>query len=302
MRFVFDGFRLMTTNGILLLDKPSGITSNAALGRAKRILGIKKAGHTGTLDPMASGLLVLCFGEATKVAGYLLDADKTYEATVHLGVSTDTEDAEGEITARAQVPELTDETFERVLGAFRGNIEQIPPMHSALKHKGKRLYELARSGEHVERPPRPVTIFALELIDYSAPELRVKVRCSKGTYIRSLARDIGATIGCGAHLNALRRTASTPFSIDQAVGLESLENRGREQARALLLAPERALIHLPEVPLDETAATRIRHGQTLSRLPERHDGLVRIYGPDGFIGIGNMDGRGRLRPKRLLAG
>ena len=289
------------TNGILLLDKPSGITSNAALGRAKRILGIKKAGHTGTLDPMASGLLVLCFGEATKVSAFLLDADKAYEAELQLGVETDSEDAEGEVIAEHDVPALEESTIETVLEQFRGPIEQIPPMHSALKHKGQRLYELARRGETVERPPRSVTIHELTLLKLNSPKLRVDVRCSKGTYIRSLARDIGQSLGCGAHLSGLRRTLSEPFHVDAAISLEALNELDRDQARALLLPPDRALEHLPEVRLDEDQVRRVRLGQKLAGLHEPHDGSVRIYGAETFVGIGEMDGEGRLRPKRLLA-
>ena len=289
------------TNGILLLDKPSGITSNAALGRAKRILGIRKAGHTGTLDPMASGLLVLCFGEATKVSAFLLDADKAYEAELHLGVETDSEDAEGEVTAERDVPALNESTIEKVLDRFRGPIEQIPPMHSALKHKGQRLYELARKGETVERPPRSVTIHELKLLEVNLPKLRIDVRCSKGTYVRSLARDIGQSLDCGAHLSGLRRTLSAPFHIDAAISLESLDELDRDQARALLLPPDRALEHLPEVRLEDDQVRRVRLGQKLAGLSEPHEGEVRIHGTEVFVGIGEMDGEGRLRPKRLLA-
>lgn len=288
------------TDGILLLDKPPGITSNAALARAKRVLGIKKAGHTGTLDPMASGLLALCFGQATKVAGFLLDADKTYEAEVRLGVTTDSEDAEGEVLERKPVPALDDERIEAVLDTFRGPIEQIPPMHSALKHKGQRLYELARRGETVERPPRSVVLHELELIDRDDESLRLKVSCSKGTYIRSLARDIGEALGCGAHLSELRRTASAPFDIRDAVELEALESLTRDQALALLTPPDRALEHLPAVELDEQQAKRIVQGQRLADLRWAHSGQVRIYSPEAFLGIGEMDGTGHLKPVRLF--
>ena len=231
----------LTPSGILLLDKPRGLTSNAALGRAKRILGIKKAGHTGTLDPMATGLLVLCFGEATKVSGFLLDADKAYRAEATLGVTTDSEDAEGQILEERPVPDLEKAALETVLDRFRGPIDQVPPMHSALKHQGKRLYELARQGETVERPPRQVTIHSLELLDWTTPKLSLNVRCSKGTYIRSLVRDIGEVIGCGAHLSALRRTESAPFNLDNAITLETLNEMTAEEARALLLPPDQAL-------------------------------------------------------------
>ncbi len=286
--------------GILLLDKPVGITSNAALGRAKRMIDIKKAGHTGTLDPMASGLLVLCFGQATKVAGFLLDADKAYEAEVRLGVITDSEDAEGAVIERHAVPEFDDEKLEAVLETFRGAIEQVPPMHSALKHKGRRLYELARRGETVERPSRPVRIHELELVDRGAETLRLRVACSKGTYVRSLARDIGHALGCGAHLSALRRTASAPFDIRDAVELEALEALTCEEARALLSPPDRALEHLPAVALDEHQAARIGQGQRLAGLQAPHRGPVRIYGPATFLGVGEMDGSGHLKPMRLF--
>ncbi|NBD95949.1 MAG: tRNA pseudouridine(55) synthase TruB [Gammaproteobacteria bacterium] len=288
-------------SGILLLDKPVGVTSNAALGRVKRIIGIKKAGHTGTLDPMASGLLVLCFGQATKVAAFLLDADKAYEAEVRLGVTTDSEDAEGEVLERRDVPALDDDRIEAVLQDFRGPIEQVPPMHSALKHKGQRLYELARKGETVERPPRSVVIHELTLISHDEETLRLRVACSKGTYIRSLARDIGEALNCGAHLSGLRRTASAPFDIHDAVELEALESLTRDQARALLSPPDLALGHLPAVELDAQQATRITQGQRLSGLRAEHSGQVRLYGKESFLGIGEMDGAGHLKPVRLFA-
>lgn len=288
------------SNGILLLDKPVGMTSNAALGRAKRILGIKKAGHAGTLDPMASGLLVLCFGQATKVAAFLLDSDKTYEAEVRLGVRTDSEDAEGQVLDRKPVPLFEASQIEAALERFRGPIEQVPPMHSALKHKGQRLYELARKGESVERPPRSLVIHSLELTDRDDETLRLRVACSKGTYIRSLARDIGEELGCGAHLAGLRRTASAPFEIADAVELSALESLTPEQARVLLMPPDRALEHLPAVELDDQQAHRIRHGQRLAGLKAAHSGQVRIYAPETFLGVGEMDGMGHLKPVRLF--
>lgn len=291
----------MILDGILLLDKPAGITSNAALSRAKRLLGIKKAGHTGTLDPMASGLLVLCFGQATKVAGFLLDADKTYEAELRLGVTTDSEDAEGEVVARREVRELATADIEEVLARFRGDVEQVPPMHSALKHNGQRLYDLARRGETVERPPRAVTIHDLELLGFGNDRLTLRVRCSKGTYVRSLARDIGEALGCGAHLSALRRTVSAPFDILDAIDLDALESLGRDQARALLRPPDSALEHLPAVELDAAQARRISQGQRLAGLEAPHCGQVRVYEAGVFLGIGEMDGAGRLRPVRLFA-
>ncbi len=288
-------------SGILLLDKPVGVTSNAALGRAKRILGIRKAGHTGTLDPMASGLLALCFGEATKVAGFLLDADKTYLAEATLGVVTDSEDAEGEVIERHPVPDLELNYIEKVLDRFRGPIEQVPPMHSALKHKGQRLYELARRGEQVERPPRPVTIHELTLTNFESPQLCLAVRCSKGTYIRSLVRDIGQALGCGAHLSALRRTYSAPFQLVDATTLDALNTLDQTAARRLLRPADSALTHLPVIELDATQASRLRQGQRLSGLETLPAGLVRAYHQHTFLGITETDGEGRLSPKRLFA-
>lgn len=288
------------TSGILLLDKPTGITSNAALARAKRIIGIKKAGHTGTLDPLASGLLAFCFGQATKVAGFLLDADKVYEASVRLGVTTDSEDAEGTVLEQQPVPDLDEARVTAVLERFRGPIEQVPPMHSALKYKGQRLYELARRGETIERPPRPVVIHDLKLIGRDDETLRLRVHCSKGTYIRSLARDIGEALGCGAHLSGLRRIASAPFDIRDAVELAALESLTRDQARALLTPPDRALEHLPAIELDDQQARRIVQGQRLAGLRPEYSGQVRIYSPEVFLGVGEMDGAGHLKPVRLF--
>ena len=289
-----------TGGGILLLDKPAGITSNAALGRAKRRAGIRKAGHTGTLDPMASGLLILCFGEATKVSGFLLDADKAYRAEATLGITTDSEDADGQVVERRELPELGAPDIERVLGDFTGTLDQVPPMHSALKHNGQRLYELARKGETVDRPPRRITIHALDLIAWDPPRLTVDVRCSKGTYVRSLIRDIGQAIGCGAHLSALRRTASAPFSLAAAITLEDLEGLSAEEVRALLLPADQALMHLPEVRLDPLQSQRLRHGQKLAAVDGAGSGLVRVYDSAGLIGIGESDGAGHLRAKRLF--
>lgn len=288
-------------SGILLLDKPVGLSSNAALGRAKRVLGIRKAGHTGTLDPLASGLLVLCFGEATKVAGFLLDSDKAYLAEVRLGATTETDDAEGDLLEQRPLPDLDEARIEQALLAFRGPIEQVPPMYSALKQGGERLYRLARRGQSVERPPRAVSIHELELLGWSADRLRLRVHCSKGTYIRSLARDLGESLGCGAHLSALRRVRSAPFDLADAVALEQLSDMDCEQARGLLKPADQALVHLAAVRLPEETAARLLLGQRLSGLEERDQGLVRVYGPEGFLGIGEADGRGGLKPRRLIS-
>jgi len=288
------------TGGILLLDKPVGITSNSALGRAKRLLGIKKAGHTGTLDPMASGLLVLCFGEATKVSAFLLDADKSYDAEATLGVTTDSEDAEGEVVAEQTVPAFSAGDIESVLARFRGPIEQIPPMHSALKHQGQRLYKLARRGEVIERPPRSIVIHELECVQWNKPKLQLRVRCSKGTYIRSLVRDIGQALGCGAHLSRLRRTRSAPFGLADALALDQLEALDAEAARDRLRPADEALMHLPAVHLDAQESQRLRHGQKLAGVNGADAGPLRAYDELGLIGIGEGDGAGHLRAKRLF--
>ena len=291
---------MSTKSGILLLDKPSGLSSNAALGQAKRVLGIRKAGHAGTLDPMASGLLVLCFGEATKVAGYLLDSDKAYLAEVQLGVRTDSDDAEGEVVEQQPVPDLTEAQLEQALDRFRGPIQQIPPMYSALKQGGERLYRKARRGEIVDRPARAVTIHELALLGWDGERLRLGVHCSKGTYIRSLARDLGELLGCGAHLSGLRRTRSAPFDIQDAVDLDELTRLDREQARKRLNPADQALIHLPALSLTEEQVTRLKMGQRLTDVIETPDGLLRVYGPKDFVGIGEGNGRGGLKPKRLM--
>ena len=289
----------MTSHGILLLDKPLGITSNTALNRAKRVLEIRKAGHTGALDPMATGLLPLCFGEATKISAWLLDADKTYLAEIRLGETTASGDAEGEVVERAEVPELDPVGVDAVLEEFRGEILQVPPMYSALKQKGKRLHELARQGIEVERKPRPVSIHKLDLLELDGARLSVRVRCSKGTYIRSLAMDIGAALGCGAHLAALRRTASGPFTVDHAVGLEALEGMDQAEARQLLLPADLAIQDWPAIQLSPEQARHIRHGRTIL-LDSGTGGLVRMYSEETFLGIGeNIEG-GRIQPRRLF--
>jgi tRNA pseudouridine55 synthase len=228
-------------DGVLLLDKPEGLSSNHALQRAKRTVDARKAGHTGTLDPFATGLLVCCFGRATKISARMLEADKTYEATLAFGEETDSGDLTGHVVARAPdgCPAVTAERLEPVLAAFRGEIEQIPPMVSALKRDGKPLYEYARQGIELERAPRRVTIHALELLACEAGAARLRVHCSKGTYVRTLAQDIGRRLACGAHLSALRRTTVGPFSIEQAVGLDALQ---------AMAAPEQALLPLHALP------------------------------------------------------
>jgi len=286
-------------DGVLLLDKPIGVTSNAALQVAKRLLNAAKAGHTGTLDPMASGLLPLTFGEATKFSQMLLDADKTYEATVTLGVETDTGDAEGKVIASLPV-DVTEEAIASAVAGFVGEIEQIPPMYSALKRDGKPLYEYAREGIEVERAPRRVRIHTLELLECGTDGFRIRVDCSKGTYIRTLAIDIGRVLGCGAHLSALRRTAIGPFQIESAVSLASLDATETEARDAFLAPVDLLLLHLPRLELDAVQACAMLQGRTLSAT-NGISGLVRLYGYERFLGLGEFRSDGELSPKRLIA-
>ena len=283
-------------DGALLLDKPVGVSSNAALQRAKKLLGATKAGHAGTLDPLASGLLVALFGEATKFAGPLLDADKEYLATLKLGERTTTGDAEGDVVSKKDV---NTDNLPAVLERFRGEIEQVPPMHSALKHKGTPLYRLARRGEEVARPARRVRIFSLELVKLETPVLLIRVVCSKGTYIRVLAEDIGAALGCGAHLSALRRTGSGRFRVEDALTLDALEALPvHERRRALLALPE-LLQGLPRAQLGAAEEARLRQGQAL-KIRGLEPGLCAVVRPDGgVIGLGTADADGGLKPLRL---
>jgi tRNA pseudouridine55 synthase len=286
-------------DGALLLDKPLGLTSNAALQKAKRLFGADKAGHAGTLDPLASGLLMVLFGEATKFAGPLLDADKEYLATLRLGQRTLTGDAEGPVLESRPV-NVTEESLRPVLQRFRGEIEQVPPMHSALKHQGTPLYRLARRGEEVVRAPRRVRISVLELTALEGTTLRLRVVCTKGTYIRVLAEDIGGALGCGAHLAGLRRTASGRFRIDQAATLEALADPAERQRR--LLALPALLEGLPHAELGAAEETRLRQGQTLE-ISGLQPGLCAVVRPDGaVIGLASADGEGTLRPLRLTSG
>lgn len=285
-------------DGVLLLDKAVGMTSNDALQKARRLFSAAKGGHTGTLDPLASGLLPLCFGEATKFSADLLDADKTYEAELKLGVTTDSGDAEGQVMATAAVHVSESDIFA-VLPRFIGEIQQIPPMHSALKRDGRPLYELARKGIEVDRAPRAVTIHALDYLGFSGDELRLRVTCSKGTYIRVLAADIGAVLGCGAHLTALRRTGVGDLCLNNAVTLADLEMQ-EETERMTRLQPVDALLKtLPHLELAGDAAQRFRHGNPVD-LPVGLAGKIRVYENDRLIGVGEPGREGRLWPKRLV--
>ena len=288
-------------DGILPLDKPRGVGSNAVLQHVKRLFGAARAGHTGTLDPLASGLLVICLGEATKFSAELLHASKSYRARVALGVRTSTGDAEGEILERSSlVPE--DAAIEAALARFRGEILQIPPMHSALKRDGRPLYYYARRGETLERAPRPVTIHALELLSRDGATLELAVSCSKGTYVRTLAEDIGRSLGCGAHLSGLVRTALGHFSLEQATTVEAIAALQVQERPQLLLPPDALLAGYPEVALLPEDEVRFRHGQQVPGTLGA-SGLVRVYGSGRtFLGTGWSDAHGGLAPRRVVAG
>jgi tRNA pseudouridine55 synthase len=290
-------------DGVLLLDKPVGLSSNDALIKAKRVLNAKKAGHTGTLDPFATGLLPLCFGEATKFSQDLLEADKTYETTVHLGVSTNTGDTEGEAMSTREV-NVTREQIDAVLAQFRGPILQVPPMYSALKRDGKAYYEYAREGITLEREARPVTIHQLDFVSYEAPFLKLLVTCSKGTYIRVLGEDIGDALGCGAHLNALRRTRVGALTVDGMVTLETLQ---ANPAPLAMLAPVDALLSsFPSVQLTDELAKRFLNGQRLALgkedvvVPDQL-GRVRVYHGENLLGTAILQEYAVLAPERLIA-
>lgn len=283
-------------DGVLLLDKAGGMTSNDALQKARRLFSAAKGGHTGTLDPMATGLLPLCFGEATKFSNRLLDADKTYRATIRFGITTTTGDAEGEVLAQRQA--LISETSVReACSRFLGDIRQLPPMYSALKHQGKALYEYARQGVEIAREERQVRILSLDVLRVQGDEADIEVRCSKGTYVRTLAEDIGDALGCGAHLTALRRIAIGSLVVDDAMTLETITNIA-EEVRGDLLAPADSLLaHLPAASLDDAQARSFLHGQAVRCLAPV--GEVRVYGPH-FLGLGLADDMGTIKPVRLI--
>ena len=285
-------------DGVLLLDKPSGLSSNAALQRAKRLYRAEKAGHTGTLDPLASGLLPICFGEATKFAQALLDADKAYVAVLHLGVTTETGDADGEVLATHPVA-VTRADIEAVLPRFVGHIAQVPPRHSALKHQGRKYYEYARRGIEIPRVSRKVEIGSIDVVSWRTPALELAIRCSKGTYIRTLAEDIGVALGCGAHLAALRRTATGGLALADALTLETLEQASEAKLDALLRSVDILVAALPRLDLRGGDATRFGQGQALERA-ELGDTVVRVYADGAFAGVGVASG-GVLRARRLMS-
>jgi tRNA pseudouridine55 synthase len=298
-------------NGILVIDKPVGITSNGILQQIKRLYGAAKAGHTGALDPLATGVLPLCFGEATKFSQMMLDSDKAYIATARLGIRTETGDSEGAVVEEKPIPaDLAAATLEPVLDRFRGDIQQVPSMYSALKHKGRPLYEYAREGIEVERPARPVTIYELTLLDVRDNELDIAVSCTKGTYIRSLVEDIGEALGCGAHVVALRRTLAAGFTLAntrKVPELEAMRERG-ESLDGLLVAPDAALSMFPEAELAGAPLMSILNGQAV-RIPSQPlEGMIRLYagGDDQrrFVGLAEAFPEGEvvnLVPRRLVS-
>jgi len=291
-------------DGVLLLNKPAGLTSNQALQRVKRLLNARKGGHTGSLDPAATGMLPLCFGEATKVCAFLLDADKTYRVTAKLGSATDTGDATGSVVETADVPQMTADEWDAVLQRFHGESQQVPPMYSALKKDGKRLYELARKGETVERQPRRIRIDEIELLEAAGTRLVFRVRCSKGTYVRSLVEDIARAAGTVAHTARLHRETVADFGAGEMVDLEAVEDAAAEAPGVLrerLLPPDRALTGLPAVTLSEADAERFRGGQAVTAESAGAVGLVRVYGgAHVFAGVGEFSGDGRIVPRRVF--
>ncbi|HED32715.1 MAG TPA: tRNA pseudouridine(55) synthase TruB [Gammaproteobacteria bacterium] len=293
-------------HGVLLLDKPLKVTSNHALQKVKRLFNAAKAGHTGSLDPLASGMLPVCLGEATKISAFLLDADKTYRFKCRLGEKTTTGDAEGEVIESRPFEHIQQQDIEKHLTALRGDIMQIPPMYSALKQEGKRLYDLARQGIEVERKPRPVTIYSLEILSFENAQVELLARCSKGTYVRTLAEDLGEMLGCGAYVTELRRTAVGPFKAEM-VSMETLEALAEQGEQSgvytldeLLLGIDTGIEDWPKVELDADSAYYIKLGQPVqvSRAPTQ--GRVRIYADDRFIGTGEIQDDGRVAPRRMM--
>ncbi len=298
-------------DGILVLDKPEGMSSNRALQQAKGLYYAAKAGHTGSLDPLATGVLPLCFGEATKFSQYLLDADKAYESTFVLGVTTTTGDAEGEVLALADASALDQAQLEAALGAFRGEIDQIPSMYSAIKQDGQPLYKLARAGKEVERKSRRVTIYSLELLAFRGglaegrAEIDISLRCSKGTYVRSVAEDLGEALGCGAHVSRLRRTQAGPFKLADSVTIAALEGLKQNDKLAemdqLLLPADTAVNALPLVELTASGGFYIRQGQPVMVPNAPCNGMVRVALETGeFLGVGEILDDGRVAPRRLI--
>ena len=294
---------LSPVNGILILDKPAGFTSNGALQKVRKLLAARKAGHGGSLDSMATGVLPICFGHATRTLSLLLEADKVYQGLCRLGVTTTTADGDGEIVRERPVPELGDQDIERALEGMRGVIKQVPPMYSALKHKGRRLYDLARQGIEVKREGREITIHELRLESREGNDLSLYVHCSKGTYIRTLAEDIGSKLGCGAHLAALRRLRAGPFSSEDMVGMEEIEAADMERRQGMLLPVDKALSHYPRIEVAPGLRRRLCHGNPVSLPDVPASGSVRLYDDNSeLFAVGKILADGRVAPSMVLKG
>ena len=293
-------------NGILILDKPLGLTSNAALQRVKRLFGAAKAGHTGSLDPLATGVLPICFGEATKFSQFLLDADKGYQVTIKLGVRTDSSDAEGEIVAIKPASHITEQQIREELKTFEGEIDQVPSMFSAIKHNGQPLYKLARQGIEVERAARRIRIDHIDLVDFQGRNVKLDIACSKGTYIRTIADDLGEQLGCGAHVIELRRSKAGPYDLSDSITLNTLEqliSEGGHQALDERLLPlSSCVVDFPELQLTESNAYYLRQGQAVQIANTPTEGWVQIHHQGGdFIGVGEILDDGRVAPRRLVS-
>lgn len=291
-------------SGIIVLDKAVGLSSNMALQEVKWLFEANKAGHTGSLDPLATGVLPLCLGEATKVSQFLLNSDKRYRARIKLGIRTDSADSEGQVIAQCDEVNVSREQVEQALQSFKGETQQIPPMHSALKVDGVPLYKLAREGKTISREARNICVYELELTDFQGDEIELEITCSKGTYIRTIADDLGQDLGCGAHIIALRRLQAGAFTEADCVSTDALrevkEKHGMDRLDQNLIPMDRAIEDLPEVNLPSIAASQFKNGQSVlvRHLPE--EGLVRLYEEEQFIGIGCIDDDGKVAPKRLI--
>ena len=291
-------------SGIIVLDKAVGLSSNMALQEVKWLFEANKAGHTGSLDPLATGVLPLCLGEATKVSQFLLNSDKRYRARIKLGIRTDSADSEGQVIAECDEVNVSRKQVEQALQSFKGETQQIPPMHSALKVDGVPLYKLAREGKTISREARSICVYELELTDFQGDEIELEITCSKGTYIRTIADDLGQDLGCGAHIIALRRLQAGAFTEADCVSTDALrevkEKHGMDRLDQNLIPMDRAIEDLPEVNLPSIAASQFKNGQSVlvRHLPE--EGLVRLYEEEQFIGIGCIDDDGKVAPKRLI--
>lgn len=287
-------------NGILLLDKPSGMSSNIAVQKVKKIFKAKKAGHTGSLDPLATGMLPICFGDATKFSQYLLDADKSYLVSAKLGERTNTSDAEGEIVSKRDVPDYSLSELNQAFDVFRGEIEQVPSMFSAIKYQGQPLYKLARQGITIERKKRKIRVSHLQVIEYLNHVIHFEIHCSKGTYVRSLVDDFGEQLGCGAHIIQLRRLNVNAYRCEEMISLDQLETLSEQELQHFLLPIDSAIAHWPRVNVSTSMAFYLRQGQAVLMSKAPKSGWVRIYVNDQFIGIGEMQDS-KIAPRRLIA-